>query len=245
MTFSCYLLSEKPEYRPLIDQLSDEPWPGFLLNGDVHHWYLLFEVFPAYQILFIDDAGGLIAAGHTVPIVWDGSISDLPQTIEAILVRAEQSRQQNQKVNTLTAVAAMVSSNQRGQGLSSHLILEMKNLARRHACTSLIAPVRPTWKSRYPLTPMEHYVKWTRADGAPLDPWIRVHWHLGAQPLEIAPNTLTVEGNIQQWEEWTGMIFPETGLYVVPGALQPVHIDCEKNTGRYEDPNYWMKHTVE
>lgn len=244
MTFTRYLLSEKPEYRSRIDQLSDEAWPVFLLNGDVHHWHLLFETFSAYQILLIDSAGVLIAAGHTVPLTWDGSLSNLPQTIEEILLRAEQSHLQNQEINTLAAVAAMVSSEHQGQGISSRLIQEMKNLARQHAFTSLIAPVRPTWKSRYPLTPMEHYVKWARTDGAPLDPWIRVHWHLGAQPLCIAPNTLTVEESVDQWQEWTKMIFPESGWYVVPGALQPVQIDCERNIGRYEDPNYWMKHPV-
>ncbi|MGE5529033.1 MAG: GNAT family N-acetyltransferase, partial [Patescibacteria group bacterium] len=68
----------------------------------------------------------------------------------------------------------------------------MKTLAGRHACTALIAPVRPIWKTRYPLTPMESYVQWKRGDGAPFDPWIRVHWRLGAQPLCVAPNTLTV-----------------------------------------------------
>jgi len=31
---------------------------------------------------------------------------------------------------------------------------------------------------------------------------------------------------------------------VVPGALQPVRIDRERDTGRYEDPNVWMKHTI-
>jgi hypothetical protein len=92
---------------------------------------------------------------------------------------------------------------------------------------------------------MERYVEWKRPDGALFDPWLRVHWRLGAQPLCIAPNTLTVEGTIEEWEGWTKMAFPESGLYVVAGALQPVNIDCEQDKGRYEDPNYWMKHSVE
>jgi hypothetical protein len=31
----------------------------------------------------------------------------------------------------------------------------------------------------------------------------------------------------------------------VPGALQPVVIDRELDEGRYEDPNVWMRHTIE
>lgn len=245
MTYSLYLLSQKPEYRPVIDTLSDEAWPEFLLHGDIHHWHLLFEIFSAYQILLCDAKDNLMAVGHTVPLIWDGSITDLPQTIEEILLRGKETHDKQNAPNTLSAVAAMVGSKYQGQGLSGNLIREMKILAGKHGCTSLIAPVRPTWKSRYPLTPMERYVAWTRTDGSPLDPWIRVHWHLGAQPLCIAPNTLTVENSIEKWQRWTGMEFPESGLYVIPGALQPVQMDCEKNIGRYEDPNYWMKHIVD
>ena len=40
------------------------------------------------------------------------------------------------------------------------------------------------------------------------------------------------------------MAFPDSGPYVVPGALQPVRIDREHDVGRYEDPNIWMKHAT-
>ena len=244
MTYSICTFAQKPEYRHQIDQLSDEAWPPFLLHGNVDHWHLLFDTFPDYQLLLCDSANRLIAVGHTVPLIWDGSLSDLPLTIEEIVLRAEQANRHQQAPNTLSALAAMISSGHRGKSLSGEVIREMKSLARQHSCTALVAPVRPTWKSRYPLTPMERYVEWKRSDGAPLDPWIRVHWRLGAIPLCIAPNTLTVEGTIGDWEEWTQMVFPDSGLYVIPGGLQPVKIDCEQNTGRYEDPNYWMKHSV-
>ena len=41
------------------------------------------------------------------------------------------------------------------------------------------------------------------------------------------------------------MRFPESGAYVVPGALQPVVMDLEQNYGVYEEPNVWMHHPVE
>src|SRR2546430_2013824 len=82
------------------------------------------------------------------------------------------------------------------------------------------APVRPTMKERYPLTPMDRYIRWTRQDGLPFDPWIRVHHRLGAAILAVAPHSLVVTGAVAEWEEWTGMAFPETGDYVVPGAVQ-------------------------
>jgi hypothetical protein len=60
----------------------------------------------------------------------------------------------------------------------------------------------------------------------------------------VAPRTAIATGTVAQWEEWTGMSFPETGEYIVPGALQPVHIDREKDLGRYEDPGVWMRHRI-
>jgi hypothetical protein len=50
-------------------------------------------------------------------------------------------------------------------------------------------------------------------------------------------------GMVSEWEEWTRMRFLESGLYVVPGA-QPVEMELERDKGRYEDPNVWMRHPV-
>jgi hypothetical protein len=38
------------------------------------------------------------------------------------------------------------------------------------------------------------------------------------------------------------MVFPETGLYVVPDALDLVQIDREHDRGTYVEPNLWMRH---
>ena len=60
----------------------------------------------------------------------------------------------------------------------------------------------------------------------------------------MIPESLTVRGTVSDWETWTNLAFPESGLYVVAGALQPVVIDRERDLGRYEDPNIWMRHPV-
>jgi hypothetical protein len=83
-----------------------------------------------------------------------------------------------------------------------------------------------------------------RDDGLPLDPWLRVHRRLGARFLEVAPESMVIAGTISEWEEWTGMGFPESGAYVVQGALQPVEMDLERDLGVYREPNVWMRHPV-
>ena len=46
---------------------------------------------------------------------------------------------------------------------------------------SVIAPVRPTLKERYPLIPIERTSTWRRADGSHFDPWLRVHERVGGE----------------------------------------------------------------
>jgi len=104
--------------------------------------------------------------------------------------------------------------------------------------------VRPALKSSYPLTSLDRYIHWRRADGRDFDPWVRVHRRLGAEILALAPQSMVIEGTVTDWEEWTGLRFPESGPYVVPGALQPVLIDHAADQGRYDDPNVWMRHPL-
>jgi hypothetical protein len=52
-----------------------------------------------------------------------------------------------------------------------------------------------------------------------LDPWIRTHQRLGAEILSAAPASQTMTGTVAEWERWTGMAFPESGDYAIPGGL--------------------------
>ena len=85
---------------------------------------------------------------------------------------------------------------------------------------------------------------WTNAEDLPLDPWMRVHARLGAEVVHVIPRAMIIHGTVAEWESWTDMRFPDSGPYVVPGALQPVVIDRGRDEGRYEDPNVWMRHPV-
>jgi hypothetical protein len=58
----------------------------------------------------------------------------------------------------------------------------------------------------------------------------------------VAPESIVVEGSVGRWADWTGGGFPASGAYVVPGALTPVHIDLERDLGRYVEPNVWVEH---
>ncbi len=248
MPLKAYALSEKPELEPDFERLAEVGWPRFLRQRDElgcgTFWPSLFTTWAEYQTALYDDAGRVAAVAHAVPITWDGTPAGLPESIAGILERATDDHRAARTPNALAALAALVDPDWRERGLSRRLLDHLRFVAETRGYHVLVAPVRPTLKARYPLAPMERYVTWTTDDGEPFDPWMRVHARLGAEVVRVAPRTLVIADTIARWEEWTEMAFPESGPYVVPGALQPVLIDRARDEGRYEDPNVWMRHSL-
>jgi hypothetical protein len=249
MPFKTFTLRERPDLEDEWERLNEASWPRFLRQKDAlgygEFWPSLFTTWADWQQILVDGMGPTIAATHAVPLVWNGSVEDLPPSIAEILRRATADRAAGRAPSVLCALAAMVDPRHRGRGMSTPAVRAMADLARAHGLRALIAPVRPAGKSAYPLTPMERYVRWENADGLPQDPWIRVHARMGADILAVAPRTLLITGTVAEWERWTEMRFPDSGSYVVPGALQPVVIDRDADAGRYEDPNVWMRHPLD
>ena len=231
--------SERPDLYDRLDELAD-PWPEFIHHDDlVNEWWpLLHERFPDFQLVLYDpEVDVILGRGCTIPVAWDGSKRSLSAGVVDILGEAFD---EGAKANALCALVAVVDPSQQGRGLSGHIIEGMAAAAGRAGLECLIAPVRPTWKDRYPLIPIEDYMRWTREDGLPFDPWIRLHARLGAELLAVAERSLDISGSVAEWESWTDMSFPEDGDYVVPGALVPVRF--EDGVGRYVEPNVWMRH---
>ncbi len=244
MSFEIVTLKQRPDLEEQLVRLDQEAWPRFIEGAPWLYWDSLFDTFADFQVLLCDPSDVLVAFGHAVPFVWDGSAEDLPPTLDEVIKRALDAYHHGQTPTALSALQATVAAEHQKRGLSAEILRAMRSLAAEHGLKSLVVPVGPTLKHLYPLTPMERYVRWKRADGSPFDPWIRVHWRLGAEQLCVAPKTATITGTVADWEEWTGMSFPESGAYIVPGALQPVQIDREQNIGRLDDPGVWMLHRV-
>ena len=109
---------------------------------------------------------------------------------------------------------------------------------------SMVAPVRPTLKAAYPLQDFATYCAWRRADGTPFDPWLRTHEAMGATIIGPAMASQTITGTLEQWQRWTGMRFPASACYAIPGALAPLDIDLAADTGICLEPNLWMEHPL-
>lgn len=246
MSYNIATVSERPDLEAQILTIESASWPRFILENPVTepYWLSLWSNFADFQFMLYDATETVIATGNSIPIVWDGTLAGLPNGWDAAVKQGLQDHEHQRTPTTLCALAVTVAPQFQGQGFSSKVLGVMRSLAAVHGLGALIAPVRPSHKSLYPLTPFERYVSWCQSDGAPFDPWLRTHWRLGAKQLRIVPQSETILGTVAEWESWTNMRFPESGLYVVPGALEPVLIDREKDYGRYVEPNVWMLHTI-
>ena len=242
MHYQVYTLRDRYHFLEEVKDLNSKSWPEFLLHGETPSWDKIYDEFSQFLLLLVNSDDDLIGAGVTIPAVWSGNIEELPRDIEAIIVNGLKAINRSQ--NTLMAIAALVDERYRGEKLSAEILKQMKNLAKHLGIKNLLVPVRPTWKTRYPIQSIESYANWRRTDGLYYDPWLRTHQRLGAKYLKCVDSTLEVKGTIEDWQTWTGMVFPESGQYVIEGALQPITIDVESNLGIYHDPNVWMQHFV-
>jgi GNAT superfamily N-acetyltransferase len=220
-------------------------WPEYNLHADVFDdwWEPLLDELPEYQFALYDEAAdAVLAEAHTGPLAWDGDDRTLPGGIDDALARVVAGRRAGGPVDTLCALAAEVAPDARRGGLAAELLRGMREVAGRERLQRLIAPVRPSWKERYPLAPIERYVTWRREDGELLDPWMRLHERLGARVATALPRSMRITGTVGEWETWTELAFPESGEYVFPHGLAPVTVDRDADLGTYWEPNVWMIH---
>ena len=209
-------------------------FPEFMNHNAMgKYWGRLYEDFPDFQLALTDD-GDLLGEVHALTLPVSGD--ELPRGWDEAFERGMEAGGGN--VGSLLAIS--VKSAARGRGIPAMLIQAVRDAARRHRLDSVIAPVRPTWKERYPLIPIERYMEWRRTDGSHFDPWLRAHERVGGAIVAAAPESMLIEAPVADWEDWTGMRFPEAGTYVVPGMLAPLEV--HGGVGIHVEPNVWVQH---
>ncbi len=240
---------DHPEYRHLHGSVSGAVWPEFMQQDAIAnaHWDGMYENFPEYQFLIqAPQTEAVIGITNSVPLAWDGTPRDLPdEGWDWALVQSALDFKAGRRPKTMCGIQISIAPDFQGQGKSSWLLKEMRSQARSLGLQHLVIPVRPSLKSRYPLVPMEAYIHWQNDQGFPFDPWLRVHVRNGGRIVKVCPLAMRIEGSVADWEAWTGMKFPESFDYYVPGALNPVRIDVDADQGLYIEPNVWVDHPLD
>lgn len=223
-------------------------WPQFMFHDPVAEYFTdLYEKLPQFQFALTEkETGRWMAMGNSIPLSYNGQPSDLPDTgWDWALEKGIDDCRRGANPTVLCALQIAVSNDCRGMGLSGKALEIMRSLGRDQGFPSLFAPVRPSMKADFPHEPMEDYISRQNAEGLPFDSWMRVHARAGARIIKVCPQAMRITGTVAEWQEWTGMNFPKSGKYVIPGALVPVDFDIENDSGVYVEPNVWMHHALQ
>lgn len=239
---------DEADLLDLANEVTRPCWPEFMLKDAVanHYWAQLYEIFPQYQFALREESTQeLIAVANSVPLFWDRMPGDLPdEGWDWALDKAFQDHERRITPSVQCALQIVIPPTVRGHRLSHVMIKQMKDIGGDNGLTALIAPIRPVLKHLYPLTTIEDFMTWERPDGQPFDPWVAAHIRAGAKKIKACHKAMRIEGTVAEWEQWTDMRFPDSGQYVIPGALLPIIIDRDQDHGLYVEPNYWMHHAI-
>ncbi|SRR5258706_3041977 len=237
------------DYRERVGDLSEICWPEFMLHDSIANksWHELFDRFEEYQFAMLDmETNRMAAMGNSLPFRWDKDLSELPEGgWDWVFLQAIGDHKNGVAPNIQTAIQIAIHPDYQSQGLSAMMVKAMRAIGESKGFNYLIAPVRPNQKSKYPLTSIDDYITWKTDDGLPFDAWLRVHVRAGARIIKPCHEAMTIRGKRAEWEEWTKLKFPQSGEYIIPGALNPMKMNIENDEGIYIEPNVWMVHEIE
>jgi len=240
--------NDLPDYRHQANDIATASWPEFMLHDSVsdENWHELFDRFGEYQFAMFDTANNCMAAmGNSLPFDWEQPIEELSEGgWDWVFLKAIEDHKKGIEPNTQSAIQVAIRPEYQGMGLSAKMIQAIRNIGKSKGFKNLVAPVRPSEKSKYPLTSIDDYITWKSNDGLPFDAWLRVHVRAGARIVKACHESMIIKGTRTDWESWTDMKFPQSGTYFVPGALNPISMNTEKDEGIYIEPNVWMVHPL-
>jgi len=236
-------VADRPSLWDPLCELKASAWPEFMLHDPVvnEHWDRLAEDFAAFQ-MGLHAGGELVAGLNAAPLPWDGTSEGLPSGWDDQLTRTVAAVDAGESPDTLGALQIVVRRDRRGLGYAALMIGAMRATTTQLGFRALIACVRPTDRGPYALIPIDRYAGWVRADGLPVDAWIRLHVRLGGRIVRAADASMRIHGTVAEWRAWTGLAMPESGSYLPEGAAAPVVVDLARDRGVYEDPNVWIVH---
>ncbi|NNN02366.1 MAG: hypothetical protein HKL86_11095 [Acidimicrobiaceae bacterium] len=243
-TFGIELSSARSWSEEEMEDLFAEGFPEFIDGDKEVKKYIarVRESFKEYDLVLTDERNELAATGWGVPITWSGEVGQLPLTFADALRQSVELHDASGVPNTLVIGGAVVHPARKGSGVAESLIGALCDTATAHQLGNVIAPVRPTRKHLYPLMDIDHYAAWRRSDAKPWDPWLRLHVRIGGQIIAIARQAQTMTASVSQWEEWTRLELPDSGDYIIPKGMSPLHIDKMEDLGTYVEPNIWVRH---
>jgi GNAT superfamily N-acetyltransferase len=228
--------------------LEDVVWEpfGFLSHTRAHRAFYsrILEDHADLQLCLVDESDDEpVALVNCVPFHYTQDLKDLPQEGWDWLVETG-SQKSAARSNVLGALAVSVAFEHRGKGHAQRMIGELKEMAIRRGFEAVVVPVRPSSKWQHPYVSMSDYLGWKNEKGQVYDPWLRSHIAQGASIIGPCERSMVVEEPVSFWETWMGQRFDRSAPYVLKGALAPIQVDLERESGLYEEPNVWVRYRI-
>lgn len=203
------------------------------------------EVFPLGQLVVVDAKKEPLASLSMNKIWWDGDVATLPSWDQVAGDPTTYENTYDPNGNTLVMMSMNVSPKHQGEGFARKLIEQAKLLAIKQDVDHLIGSFRPNEYGTYKLAHMdaipdfETYCNMQRADGLPVDSWIRNLTRNGMQPLSVDPKAMIVPMPLEEfnaffdkstWKETQEGMFEcgEVGTWTILG-----------NQAVYQESNLW------
>ena len=238
--------AESPELKKAALAIEQAAWNelGYLNYTRAHyeHYQDLVNDYPEFQLCLVDEETGYpVAVANSVPFACSGSEDLPPEGWDWVVESAARSK--GARLNMLGALAISVPAVHRSKGYARRMIHALIELAENRRFRGLVAPVRPSAKVKHPWVPIAEYLSWTDPNGRVFDPWLRSHLSSGGKLVGPCERSMVVHEPLGFWENWSKQHFEQTGPYALEGAIAPVKIDVDKQTGTYEEPNVWVAYS--
>lgn len=245
-------LRERPDLRAQMFSAEFQAgWPEFARHDpEAGLYYGALDRYVDFVLAAVDRAAPdrVVARGCSVPVAFrDGTPgrNELPlDGWDGVIRWADADWRAGRRPTVVSALEILVAPPYRGRGLSQVMLQAMIANTWTRGFADLYAPLRPSDKHREPYVAFADYVRRTRPDGLPQDPWVRTHVRAGARIVKIAPRSMVIAGSIAEWSEWSGLSLTQSGDVAVAGALSPLHVSIEQDHAVYIEPNLWVHHRV-
>ena len=243
MRLETVTLAQRPDLLEQSFALGDPDEPGFYTTTGWLYSAAAGTRWADFTLLLLRGER-VVARASTIPFCMgiDSRVELPPDGFDGVVRWAAEDVLVDRKPNCLAALEISVDVASRGTGVSAQALDAVIGLARRLNFAEVVCPVRPTEKSQSPRLGLSEYIVLTRADGLPLDPWVRVHVRAGGEILGVAPFSMVIVDTIPNWRASTGMALEEDGETDLPGGLAPLIVNQRQNVAVYVEPNVWVRH---
>jgi len=111
-------LTERPELEPAVDAHHAGLWEPFMLQSEVANRMFprAHADWPDHQLVLLDASGAVVATSNAMPLAWDGTDADLPDSWDEQVLRSAADVDAGRAPTTLGAMLIVVGRTRRGAG---------------------------------------------------------------------------------------------------------------------------------